>query len=98
MLCCGCLGCQLKVMWARDLECAGVVLEGWQECLNHVPICAIKRWGTKMLSVPLTPKRVSAVLYPFGIYSRVSEWVSFTYSQYAFCAALSLLCHMVGEP
>lgn len=65
---------------------------------EHVPICAIKRWGTKMLSVPLTPKRVSAVPYPLDIYSRVSDWVSFTYSQYVFCTAVSLLCHMVGEP
>ena len=36
-----------KLMWARDLECAGVVLEGWQECLYHVPVCAVKVWGTK---------------------------------------------------
>ena len=48
--------------------------------------------------VPLTPKRVLAVPYPFGIYSRVSEWFSFTYSQYASCTAISLLCHMAGEP
>lgn len=47
MLRCGCLGCQLKLMWAGDLECAGVVLEGWKECLYHVPVCAIKRWVTK---------------------------------------------------
>lgn len=99
MLRCGCLGCLLKLMWAGDLECAGMVLEGWKECPHHVPICAIKRWVTKKCSlVPLTPKRVSAVPYPLGIYSRVSEWVSFTYSQYAFCTAVFWLCHMVGEP
>lgn len=90
MLRCGCLGCQLKVMWARDLECAGVVLEGWQSAWSMFQSVLSRDGAQKCYLCPLTPKRVSAVPYPLDIYSRVSDWVSLHIVSMSF--ALLFLC------
>lgn len=99
MLHCGRLGCQLELVLASGLGCAGAALEDWLECLYRVFVWAIKGEGTKKWCslVPLTLERVLAVPCPFGIYSRVSECVSFMYSLYALYTAVSSLCPKVGE-